>query len=103
MKFNPNEDFHKNVNKLLSLLKNMLKGQKLDNKDLSDYFGKKDVNLNLCFFTFMPFPFDEYDDMDFDEMGDEEAYNTNAGDLEHLKFEINSHDEDFLKKHGLKF
>ncbi len=68
-------------------------------------FGKKDVNLNLCFFTFMPFPYDEYDDVEFDEMGEEgvgEAVGK-ADDIDAMKFEINGQDEEFLRKNGITF
>lgn len=106
MKFNPNEDFNKNVSKLLTLLKNMLKNQKIDNKELNDFFGKKDINLNLCFFTFLPFPMEEMDDVDLEEMMDEELVgeeNKVTKDAVDLKFELNSNDLDFLKKNGIKF
>jgi hypothetical protein len=107
MKFNPNEDFNQNVSKLLSLLKNMLKNQKIDNKELNEFFGKKDINLNLCFFTFLPFPMDELDEMELDELSEEglSEYLSRKRDRdpEELKFEITNSDMDFLKKHGIKF
>jgi hypothetical protein len=107
MKFNPNEDFNQNVSKLLSLLKNMLKNQKIDNKELNEFFGKKDINLNLCFFTFLPFPIDELDEMELDELSEEglsEYINRKRErDFDDLKFEITNSDMDFLKKHGIKF
>ncbi len=105
MKFNPSEDFNQNISKLLLLLKNMLKNQKIDNKELNDFFGgKKNINLNLCFFTFVPFPFEEFDEMEFEEMGDELFSDISSGKKEEeLKFEINSSDIEFLKKNGIKF
>jgi hypothetical protein len=108
MKFNPNEDFNQNVSKLLALLKNMLKNQKIDNKDLNEFFGKKDINLNLCFFTFLPFPMEELDELELDELSEEgfsEYINNKKKDkeAEELKFEITTSDMDFLKKHGIKF
>ena len=102
MKFNPNEDFNKNISKLLTMLRNMIKNQKIDPKELNDFFGKKDINLNLCFFTFLPFPLDELDEADLDEF-EEGAASLKDADGEELKFEINGHDVDFLKKHGMKF
>ena len=105
MKFNPNEDFNKNVSKLLSLLKNMLKNQKIDPKELNEFFGKKDINLNLCFFTFLPFPLDDLDEADIEELGEEGINDLihKSNDSADLKFELNHHDLDFLKKHGMKF
>ena len=106
MKFNSNEDFNKNVGKLLSLLKKMLKNQKIDNKELNEFFGKKDINLNLCFFTFLPFPLEELDDLDLDELSEEGlkgVLNNKEHESDELKFEITNHDLNFLKKHGIKF
>ena len=107
MKFNPNEDFNQNVSKLLALLKNMLKNQKIDNKELNEFFGKKDINLNLCFFTFLPFPLDDIDEMDLDDISEEgfSEYLNKKREKEgdELKFEITTSDIDFLKKHGIKF
>jgi len=105
MKFNPGEDFNQNISKLLSLLKNMMKNQKIDSQELNDFFGKKNVNLNLCFFTFVPFPFEEFDEMDFEEMGEEGLADMlgQRKDHDELKFEINNNDIDFLKKNGIKF
>ena len=104
MKFNPNEDFNKNVSKLLTLLRNMLKNQKIDNKELNEFFGKKDINLNLCFFTFLPFPLEDLEDLDLDELEEGLHDASHKGrDGEELKFELNSHDLKFLKKNGLTF
>jgi len=105
MKFNPGEDFNQNISKLLTLLKTMMKNQKIDNKELNEFFGKKNINLNLCFFTFLPFPFEEFDEMDFEDMA-EEGFGDYFGKkkaADDLKFEINNNDLDFLKKNGIKF
>lgn len=106
MKFNPNEDFSKNIGKLLSLLKRMLSRQKVEGKELNEFFNNKNVNLNLCFFTFMPLPFDEMEDMEgMDEMMDEAfaQQENREEEMVELKFELNNHDLDFLKENGLKF
>lgn len=100
MKFNPSEDFSKNIGRLLSLLKRMLSKQKVEGKELNDFFDKKNVNLNLCFFTFMPYTFDEMDEMDMDDMMDDDEMEEELVDL---KFELNNKDLDFLKENGLKF
>jgi len=105
MKFNPNEDFNKNVSKLLTLLKNMLKNQKIDNKELNEFFGKKDINLNLCFFTFLPFPLEDLEDIDLDDLAEEGAVDgeSKKNSDDDLKFELSPHDLDFLRKNGMKF
>jgi hypothetical protein len=101
MKFDSNEDFTKNIGKLLALLQQMLKEQKIDNKELNKFFGKKNVNVNLCFFTFMPFSLDEWQGME--ELMDEDMEGAGFPASESLTFELNKDDKDFLKKHGIKF
>ena len=106
MKFNPNEDFGKNVGKLLTLLKRMLSKQKIDSKELNEFFGKKDINLNVCFFTFMPFSFDEMEEMEMEEMMGQsfsEFEGVGSAEADELKFELNKQDLDFLKQNGMKF
>ena len=95
-------EFGKNMNELLRLLKKILKSQKLSPGDLSGILDKKNVNLNLCFFTFLPLTEEEFADLEYDMEeffldGDSEG---SGGDL---KFEITTKDMDFLKKNGLKF
>jgi hypothetical protein len=98
MKFNPNEDFSKNISKLLLVLQNMLKNQKIDQKELNDFFGKKNINLNVCFFTFLPYSLEDLEGLDAEDLDE----NGNPIEFD-LKFELNKDDMDFLGKHGLKF
>ena len=94
-------EFGKNMSELLSLLKKILKSQKMGNVDLSSLLDKKNVNLNLCFFTFLPLSEEEFADFEYEleeYLLDEEM--REGGDL---KFEITNHDVEFLKRNGLKF
>ncbi len=94
-------DFGKSINELLNLLKKILKSQKIGNSDLSSLLDQKNVNLNLCFFTFLPLTEEEFADFEYSL----EEYFSGEDFLESgdLKFEVTKNDLDFLKKNGLKF
>jgi len=97
--FGNQEEFDRNIKGLIGMLHKILKSHKLDGQDLGSMLDKKNVNLNLCFFTFMPVGHDDLEDMEsiFEEyLGREEA-------REKLNFELNSTDIDFLKQNGMKF
>ncbi len=98
-------DFGKNINELLSLLKKILKSQKTDNPDFSSLLDKKNINLNLCFFTFLPLSDEELEEFEYEleEYFLDEEPNIGKDLKKDLKFEITRNDLDFLKQHGLKF
>ena len=105
--YNNDEDFGNNMNKLLNLLRKIMKHQKIDNDELKMMFqeiakDKDSINFNV-FFALMPMSPEELDEMsiEFEEMFDDDPYRDDM-DAE-LRFEISSRDEDFLKKHGIKF
>lgn len=102
------EEFGEHISKLLTLLKKALRNSKINQEEMRKIFGEirsnqDQTNVNLFFLTFMPMPSDEWDEMEseLEEIFDE------AHEAEHseddLKFEISNTDEEFLKKHGLKF
>lgn len=95
----PNE-FGKNIHELLGLLKKILKSQKAGGQDLSGILEKKNVNLNLCFFTFLPVTEDELDDFETDML---DYMDDDALCAEELCFELNPGDQDFLKQNGIAF
>ena len=94
-------EFGKNMKELLNLLKKILKSQKMGNVDLTGLLESKNVNLNLCFFTFLPLSEEDFADFEYelDELFAEE----NAGEGGELNSELTKHDLEFLKKYGLKF
>ncbi|MBN1492596.1 MAG: hypothetical protein JW938_00465 [Candidatus Omnitrophica bacterium] len=105
--FNHDEEFGQNMNKLLNLLRKIMKHQKIDNDELKMMFqeitkDKNSINFNV-FFALMPMSPEELDEMniEFEDMFEDDAYGE-GGDAE-LKFELSMRDEDFLKKHGIKF
>jgi len=93
-------DFGKNMKELLNLLKKILKSQKTGNADLTTLMDSKNVNLNLCFFTFLPLSDEDFADFEceMDEFFAEE--DLTEGDL---NGELTKNDLEFLKKYGLKF
>ena len=64
----PNEEFSNNIDKLLMLLKKILKQHKFGNNDLSQILEKGsykgNINLNLCFFTFFPMTPEEFEEIE---------------------------------------
>ena len=102
------DDFDRNVNQLLNLLKKILKnhpaspsvGQLFDSKNLES------VVLNLCFFNFIPMTPDEMDELEdaFNSAQEHEpdAHDPVQGDsVNH--FGWNERDVEFLKRNGIKF
>jgi hypothetical protein len=105
--FNHDEDFGKNMNKLLNLLRKIMKHQKFDNDELKTMFqdiakDKNSINFNV-FFALMPMSPEEMEDLnvEFEELFEDEGYRDPI-DAD-LTFELSSRDEEFLKKHGIKF
>ncbi len=105
--FNHDDDFGRNMNKLLNLLRKIMKHQKIDNDELKMMFqeiskDKNSINFNV-FFALMPMTPEELEDLnvEFEEMFDDDmSYDQTDADL---KFELSNRDEEFLKKHGIKF
>ncbi|MFC1809414.1 hypothetical protein ACFL3D_04765 [Candidatus Omnitrophota bacterium] len=105
--FNQSDDFGTNMNNLLNLLKKIMKHHKIDNEELKAMFqeiskDKNSINFNV-FFALMPMSPEELDELsvDFEEMfyDDPDKEDMDA----ELKFEVSSRDQDFLKRHGIKF
>ena len=108
---NENEDLGKNIAQLLNLLRRMMTqegggAQPLGSKGqippeiqqlLKD---NKNIQVNLCVFTFLPFSLDELDDVDDDY---EESYEGDAESVDMLSMDITDNDKDFLKQNGLQF
>jgi hypothetical protein len=69
-------------------------------KDVESLFKGQGINLNLCFFTFLPMSEEELDEL-------EEIYEHYLFDeewqSEDLTTELNSKDLDFLRRNGIRF
>lgn len=97
--FHGGEEFERNMKKLVHVLQKILKSYKVDGQDLGQIFEKKNMNLNLCFFTFLPVGQEDLEEMEsaFEE------YLERGEKKSDLQFELNSRDVAFLKRHGIKF
>ncbi len=104
----PHNEFSRNMQKLMILLGKILKSQKDQvGSDFSEIFNsKKNINLNLCIFTFLPMAPEDMDDLEdmFEDLyvSGEGGAGSAAGDAD-LKFELDAKDVDFLKRNGIKF
>jgi hypothetical protein len=84
-----------------------MKHQKIDNDELKMMFqeitkDKNSINFNV-FFALMPMSPEELEDLnvEFEELFEDDGYRDQI-DAD-LKFELSTRDEEFLKKHGIKF
>ncbi len=98
---NEGNHFDKHIQELMLVLKKLLKSQKIGKQDLAGYLDKKNVNLNLCFFNFLPMSEEDLADLEFElqEGGEDEP----LSEENELKFELSKKDIEFLKKNGLAF
>ncbi len=105
---NPERDkeFDQNLNQLLGLLKKMLKNLPMPGglSSASSHSplpspGKDGINLNLCFFTFLPLAPEDFDELDeiYDQHLAEEKYS------EEIPLDLNPADLDFLRRNGIRF
>lgn len=99
------DDMNRDIRKLLTLLKKILKNQPQGSDQVAKFMDKKSFNLNLCFLTFVPMTPEDL--MEFEEMyeeflrGPEQSSSARKGSK--LEFELNPDDLDFLKKYGIRF
>ena len=96
-------DFDQNISQLIQLLKKILtnpmaQGQQFP--ELQSFFKEQGINLNLCFFTFLPMTPQELDEFEeiyerylFDEDRNPEGLNEN----------LSLADLEFLRRHGIRF
>ena len=101
---NPDRDkeFDQSLNQLLSLLKKILKNIPLHGQGpfpQSNNGKDPGINLNLCFFTFLPLAPDEMDEIE--EMYDHFAFQEEK--FEDLTTDLSPEDLEFLKVHGIRF
>jgi len=98
------DEFEKNLNQLLGLLKKLLRSYPggaqaanfLENK------SQDKVNLNVCFFNFLPMSAEEIEELEeacsdaLEQRGEESETTTSD-------FVWNKNDEDFLRQNGMTF
>jgi hypothetical protein len=103
-----NEDLSRNLNKLLAILKKMMAQQGAQGKNLPPeiqqlFSDPKNIQLNLCFFSFLPVSPDALDELEDALQESLVPHQEEEGEEDLLNFEITASDVDFLKKNGIKF
>jgi hypothetical protein len=93
------------IEKLISLLKKILRKNPMNSDQVSKLGDFKGVNLNICFVTLLPMTPEELDEFnesleDYLNGGEEQRSQDRDPDLE---FKLNNRDLDFLKENGLQF
>ena len=104
----PQEEFNRNMQKLMVLLGKILKSQKHQaGSDFNEIFNsKKQINLNLCIFNFLPMTpedLDELEEMFEDLYANGEGSSVQQASEVELRFELDAKDVDFLKNNGIRF
>lgn len=95
-------DFDKNMIQLIQLLKKILTGPLPPSQfpEMASLLKDKGINLNFCFFTFLPLTPQELDE--FEEIFDHYGLDTDKRS-EDLTEELSASDLDFLRRHGIRF
>ncbi len=94
-------DFENNMNQLIQLLKKILTSHPPHGQfDLSKLFKGQGINLNLCFFAFLPMTEEELDEIE--EIYEHYLFDEDKAP-EDLTSELNSSDLEFLRRHGIRF
>ena len=95
-------EFEKNMGQLLKLLKKILTShpQVGQMPELQSFLKGQGINLNLCFFTFLPMGPEDLDEL-------EEIYDRyfTDGEKRHEDWstDLSTSDIDFLRRNGIRF
>lgn len=98
---NPERDreFDQSMNQLLGLLKKMLKNIPLQGPSSQSNLGKDSgINVNLCFFTFLPLAPEEFDELE--EVYDHFLF---QDEKEDFNSDLSPADIEFLRSNGIRF
>ena len=94
-------DFENNMNQLIHLLKKILTSRPPHGQwDLASLLKGQGINLNLCFFTFLPVTEEEMDEIE--EIYEQYLFDEENGP-EALDPELSPADLDFLRRNGIQF
>lgn len=103
---NPDQEFEQNMKQLMRLLKKIMNQYPVSGKDpaemmkfLKDMKGKG-TDINIFFLNLAPLSLEEFEELE--EMMGSGYLQEPLGSGE-LKCELNADDQDFLKKHGIRF
>jgi len=95
------KEFEQNMKQLMHLLKKMVSQNPQEGKNpiLKNLSKSMDPQVNIFILNLFPFSQDELDEID--EILDQTS--SDEEKREDLRYEISNEDEDFLKRHGIKF
>ncbi len=102
MNSEPDKEFDRNLNQLIGLLKKILKGIPFQQGGFPQSFSQNKesgINLNL-FFTFLPLAPEDFDELE--EIYDQYLFSEDKTSAD-LSMDLNPSDQDFLRKHGIRF
>lgn len=101
----PNKEFEQNMKQLMHLLKKIMSQYPGFGKDPSEMMKflkdmkNKQSDINIFFLNLAPLSLEEFEEIE--EMMEDKLYDSfHSGEL---KCELNSDDQDFLKRHGIRF
>ena len=97
------DEFDKSMVQLMNLLKKIMKHYP-KGAQLPNFLDPKEmdkVNLNICFFNFIPMSPEDMEE--FEEAYAELLEQSDESEAETLELEWNDSDLDFLKRHGMTF
>lgn len=105
---NPDRDkeFEQNMSQFITLLRKLMKslpgqaGSFSQAPTSGQNSNSQGINLNICFFSFLPLSGEEMDAME--EMYDQ-YLSQNEDKLEDFSTDLNSSDIDFLRENGISF
>lgn len=97
----PEREFENNMNQLVRLLQKLLKNLpgKLPFSKLQGKPGETGMNLNICFFNFLPMSPEDLDA--FEEAYEQAAFPEDRG--EEFSRELSPSDMEFLRRNGIRF
>lgn len=96
------KDFEHNINHLISLLRKIIRNipqAKGPFSKMQDSGKDASMNINFCFFTFLPLPPDDWDEIE--DIYDQ--YLAQEENSEDLSLDLNNADMEFLRRNGIKF
>ncbi len=99
---NPDKDFEQNIKQLMRLLKKILGQQSFQSKpkDLMNLLKDKETDINIFFLNFPMLSEEGIEEIE--EVLGQTFLHDGLEDGE-LKYEINAVDQEFLRRHGIRF
>ncbi|HOW59708.1 MAG TPA: hypothetical protein PLO78_08310 [Candidatus Omnitrophota bacterium] len=103
---NPDKEFEQNMKQLMRLLKKIMNQYPIQGKDPAEMMRilkdmkEKSTDVNIFFLNLAPLSFDGLEELEEILDGGFLSEQFSSGEL---KCELNAEDQDFLKRHGIRF